>query len=53
MSAEGFPKVFAGLLWRKLKIKFLLAFMKSLTSTTVLMKILPITLFSKLVPAFR
>ncbi len=43
MSAEGVSALLAVFLWRKSKRKFLLAFMKPLT--TVIVKILVVTLF--------
>jgi hypothetical protein len=43
-----FPHYLAAFLWRNLKTKLLLVSMKSLT--TVIVKILPVTLFGKIVP---
>ncbi len=51
MTADSFH--LAALLWRKFKIKSLFASMKSLIGSTVVLKIFPVTIFRKLVLAFR
>jgi hypothetical protein len=51
ISADSFQNIFmARLLWKKLQIKFLLTSLKSLA--VLFLKILPVTLFRKHVPAF-